>query len=182
MKPAVTKARFAAALLVSLCLSGLVTGCSRDAGQGEAVDDASAPSADEKLAGIENAFARMNYGEAAMLAASGQQAFPGDARLHLAAARAQARLGDAEASASALERARSAGLTDLKEALVDPAFETVRGHRAFARFATPPRETPERPRVAAGPQSRIRAGDVEIIEGADGDHIRAGDVVLDTRQ
>lgn len=181
MKPTVRPARLAAALLASFCLPGLLTGCSRDARQGDVVHEASGASADKKLAEIERAFSRMNYGEAATLAASGQGAFPGDARFHLAAARAQARLGDAEASAFALERAHSAGLGDVQHALADPAFDTVRRHRAFARFATPPRATPTRGSVTVEPESRIRAGDVEIIEGPDGDYIRAGDVVLDTR-
>lgn len=182
VKATVRKPRFATALLASFCLSVLLNGCSPDVRPGEAIKETPAPSADENLAGIEDSFSRMNYGDAATLAASGQQTFPGDARFHLAAARAQARLGDAEASAFALERARSAGLTDLQDALVDPAFDAVRGHPAFARFLTSPRATPPRRSGVAESESRIRAGDVEIIEGASGDYIRAGDVVLDTRQ
>ena len=46
------------------------------------------------------------------------------------------------------------------------------------RAAYRPRRAGKAP---AAPTSRIRAGDVEIIESADGDVIRAGDVVLDTR-
>lgn len=134
--------------------------------------------ADALLTAINDGLARMNYGEAARLATDAQSRFPGDQRVHAAAARAQARLGDAEASAAALDRAIAAGLPHVADVLAEPAFDTVRGHRAFA---------PYRARLAASgsaltrPTSHIRAGDVEIIESADGDVIRAGDVVLDTR-
>lgn len=133
---------------------------------------------DALLGAVKNSLASMNYGEAARLAADAQTRFPGDHRLHAAAARAQARLGDAEASAAALERAVAAGLPNAADLLADPAFDAVRGHKAFASY---------RPRLAVAPAqnrqpaSHIRAGDVEIIESADGDVIRAGDVVLDTR-
>lgn len=132
--------------------------------------------ADSRLAAIDDSLARMNYGEAARLAAAAQAQYPGDARLHAAAARAQARLGDAEASAAALQRAVAAGLPDVAALLADPAFDTVRDHQALAAYR--PRRAAKAP---AAPTSRIRAGDVEIIESADGDVIRAGDVVLDTR-
>lgn len=163
------------ALLFSTALATFgVAACNKP----EAPSVAAAANADARLAAIDDSLARMNYGEAARLAAEAQAQYPGDARLHAAAARAQARLGDAEASAAALQRAVAAGLPDVAALLADPAFDAVRGHKAFAAY---------RPRLAAAPAqnhppaSRIRAGDVEIIESADGDVIRAGDVVLDTR-
>lgn len=135
--------------------------------------------ADSLLAAVNDSLSRMNYGEAARLATDAQAQFPGDYRLHAAAARAQARLGAAEASAAALERAVAAGLPNAAEVLAEPAFDTVRAHRAFASYRT-------RTAVSgsSSPQrstTHIRAGDVEIIESADGDVIRAGDVILDTR-
>ncbi|MBD3572807.1 hypothetical protein EJ082_07465 [Brevundimonas diminuta] len=138
--------------------------------------EAAEANADSRLAAIDDSLARMNYGEAARLAAEAQTQFPGDSRLHAAAARAQARLGDADASAAALQRAVAAGLPDVATLLADPAFDAVREHKAFA--ASRPRTAAKAPAAAT---SRIRAGDVEIIESADGDVIRAGDVVLDTR-
>jgi len=138
--------------------------------------EAAEANADSRLAAIDDSLARMNYGKAARLAAEAQAQYPGDHRLHAAAARAQARLGDADASAAALQRAVAAGLPDVRALLADPAFDTVRDHQALAAYR--PRRAAKAP---AAPTSRIRAGDVEIIESADGDVIRAGDVVLDTR-
>lgn len=142
----------------------------------EAPSVAAENKADARLAAIDDALARMNYGEAARLAGEAQSQYPGDHRLHAAAARAQARLGDADASAAALQRAVAAGLTDVATLLADPAFDAVREHKAFALYR--PRTASKVPAVAT---SHIRAGDVEIIESANGDVIRAGDVVLDTR-
>lgn len=173
-------ARVSAAVLATLCASLSTGGCSRDRID-EAPAAAAPATADQLLSDIERAFAQMNFGEAASLSSAGQQSYPGDARLHLAAAKAHARLGDADASANAFERARATGLTEPAKALADPAFDSVRHHRAFGRFTSkiPPTSAPV---AVSGPDSHIRAGDVEIIESPDGDYIRAGDVVLDTRE
>ncbi|SJM62037.1 hypothetical protein FM111_08675 [Brevundimonas diminuta 3F5N] len=142
------------------------------------VAEAAEATPDALLGAVENSLASMNYGEAARLAAEAQARFPGDHRLHAAAARAQARLGDAEASAAALQRAVAAGLPNAADVLAEPAFDAVRDHRAFASYRT---RLAAKPTPNRQPTSHIRAGDVEIIESADGDVIRAGDVVLDTR-
>jgi|GEM_PF-1571775 len=142
------------------------------------VAEAAEATPDALLGAVNNSLASMNYGEAARLAAEAQARFPGDHRLHAAAARAQARLGDAEASAVALERAVAAGLPNAADLLAEPAFDAVRGHKAFAAYRP---HLPAAPQQDRQPASRIRAGDVEIVESADGDVIRAGDVVLDTR-
>nr|WP_312295644.1 hypothetical protein [Brevundimonas diminuta] len=142
------------------------------------VAEAAEATPDALLGAVNNSLASMNYGEAARLAAEAQARFPGDHRLHAAAARAQARLGDAEASAVALERAVAAGLPNAADLLAEPAFDAVRGHKAFAAYRP---HLPAAPKQDRQPASRIRAGDVEIVESADGDVIRAGDVVLDTR-
>lgn len=134
---------------------------------------------DTLLSAVNTSLASMNYGEAARLAAEAQARFPGDHRLHAAAARAQARLGDAEASAAALARAVAAGLPNAGEVLAEPAFDSVRDHRAFAAYRHQAAAAVRTPK--GQPTSHIRAGDVEIIESAHGDVIRAGDVVLDTR-
>lgn len=139
--------------------------------------EAAEASADARLGAVNDSLARMNYGEAARLAAEAQSQFPGDHRLHAAAARAQARLGDADAAAAALTRAVAAGLPNAAEVLAEPAFDAVRDHKVFAAY----RPRAVAPKPAPEPTSRIRAGDVEIIESANGDVIRAGDVVLDTR-
>lgn len=163
------------ALLFSTALATFgVAACNKP----EAPSVAAAASADARLAAIDDSLARMNYGEAARLAAEAQAQYPGDARLHAAAARAQARLGDAEASAAALERAVAAGLPNAANVLAEPAFDAVRGHKAFASYRT---RLAAKPTPNRQPTSHIRAGDVEIIESAQGDVIRAGDVVLDTR-
>ena len=142
------------------------------------VAEAAEATPDALLGAVNNSLASMNYGEAARLAAEAQARFPGDHRLHAAAARAQARLGDAEASAVALERAVAAGLPNAADLLAEPAFDAVRGHKAFAAYRP---HLPAAPKQDRQPANRIRAGDVEIVESADGDVIRAGDVVLDTR-
>ena len=175
-------ARHGAAIVAAICTSFALAGCSRNQADPDVSEPVSAASADDALGRIDAAFSQMNYGEAAVLASSGQQAFPGDARIHLAAAKAQARLGDAEASASALERARDAGMSSLTEALNDPAFDRIRNHQAFARFHTPKRAASLPASSYRESDNRIRAGDVEIFEGAGGDYVRAGDVVLDTRE
>jgi len=175
-------ARHGAAIVAAICTPFSPAGCSRDQADPEVSAPAPAASADDVLGRIDAAFSQMNYGQAAVLASSGQQAFPGNARIHIAAAKAQARLGDAEASASALERARDAGMSSLAEALADPAFDHVRNHRAFARFHTSTRAASLPASTPRKSESRIRAGDVEIIEGTGGDYVRAGDIVLDTRQ
>lgn len=140
--------------------------------------EAAEASADARLGAVNDSLARMNYGEAARLAAEAQSHFPGDHRLHAAAARAQARLGDAEAAAAALTRAVAAGLPSPAEVLAEPAFDAVRDHKAFTAYRPP---LAAKAGASVAPTSRIRAGDVEIIESADGDVIRAGDLVLDTR-
>lgn len=172
-----TVSRFGAVALVLASAICALTACSRPA---EPSVEAGAATADARLAEIEAALAQMNYGEAAGKAREAQTAFPGDARLHLAAAKAEARLNDAEASAAALERARATGLSDVSGALNDPAFNDVRSHKAFAKFVRPAPVAPSSA-LPRKPENRIRAGDVEIIESADGDYVRAGDVVLDTR-
>ncbi|WP_433947312.1 hypothetical protein [Brevundimonas diminuta] len=144
-----------------------------------AASEAAEGGADARLSAVNDSLARMNYGEAARLAADAQTQFPGDPRLHAAAARAQARLGDAEAAAAALARAVAAGLPNAAEVLTDPAFDAVRDHRAFAAYRA--RSVAAAPTPRPEPTSRIRAGDVEIVESAHGDVIRAGDLVLDTR-
>ncbi|MCV0388076.1 MAG: hypothetical protein K5821_17165, partial [Nitrobacter sp.] len=93
-------ARFGVAILAAICTSSILAGCSRDQDNPEVAAPAPAASADDVLGGINAALSQMNYGEAAKLATSSQQAFPGDARIHLAAAKAQARLGDAVSAVS----------------------------------------------------------------------------------
>jgi hypothetical protein len=161
-----------------LCCGALaafgLTACNKP--EAPPASEAAEANADSRLAAIDDSLARMNYGEAARLAAEAQAQYPGDHRMHAAAARTQARLGDADASAAALQRAVAAGLPDVAALLADPALAAVREHKAFAAYR--PRTAAKAPAAAT---SRIRAGDVEIIESADGDVIRAGDVVLDTR-
>lgn len=162
----------------AIMASSLAAACNK-ADSPQAAQGAQA-TADTLLAAVNDSLARMNYGEAARLATDAQAQFPGDYRLHAAAARAQARLGAAETSATALGRAIAAGLPSPAEVLADPAFDLVRNHHAFAPFRA--RTAVSRSASTDQPTSHIRAGDVEIIESADGDVIRAGDVVLDTRQ
>lgn len=136
-------------------------------------------SADDMLASINDQMGRMNYGEAVRLAVDAQTKYPGDYRIHTAAARAQAKLNDPVAAADALERAVSTGLPDLAKVLAEPVFDNVRSHSAFAKYRS--RATAARASRPRDTTNYIRAGDVEIIESTRGDVIRAGDLVLDTR-
>ena len=173
------KSRFGlyATFCVTILGASLIAACEKV--ETPPVAEAVETTPDTLLSAVNTSLASMNYGEAARLAAEAQARFPGDHRLHAAAARAHARLGDAEAAAATLERGVAAGLANAGEILAEPAFDSVRGHRAFAAYRSQAiaavRTTRERP------TSHIRAGDVEIIESANGDVIRAGDIVLDTR-
>lgn len=173
--PMVSRVKICAVLGLALLAASATAACNKV--ETPAAEAAEA-SPDALLAAINDSLARMNYGEAARLATDAQSRFPGDHRLHAAAARAQARLGDAETAAVALERAVAAGLPNAADVLAEPAFDAVRDHRAFASYRT---RFAAKPAPNRQPASHIRAGDVEIIESAEGDVIRAGDVVLDTR-
>lgn len=136
--------------------------------------------ADTALDEVEAALGQLNFGDAAAGARRAQQAFPGDVRIQLAAARAYGRLGDASASADALNRARAIAPVDIEAVVAEPAFASVRHEEAFAPFrkiSQPVRAAEARSQT----EQRLRAGDVEIVETSRGDYVRAGDIVLDSR-
>lgn len=160
-----------------LFAAAALAGCKGEPASNQTQAVASTP--DAMLSAINDSLGRMNYGEAAGIAARAQTQFPGDHRIHTAAARVQARLGDAVASAAALERAVSTGIEDVVKVVAEPAFDTVRNHSAFAPYRT---RVISHSRGTATVKSHIRAGDVSITETSDGDVIRAGDLVLDTRR
>lgn len=168
------------AVVLALASSvAVVAACKKEDGQPVTTAQAvAAPSADSVLGAINDNLGRMNYGEAVRVAKEAQSLFPGDYRIHAAAARAQARLNDPIAAADAFERAVSTGMPEAAKVLAEPAFDTVRGHNAFASYRT--RTAQHRP-LPRDTTSYVRSGDVEIIESANGDVIRAGDLVLDTR-
>ena len=131
------------------------------------------------------AMAAHNFGQAVQMAALAQAAHPEDPATHLQRAQAEAAKGDAKASATAFLQALAAELPDAKAALAEPVFDSVRNSQPFraVKAAMAP-ETPAKTAPAAStvrqraPETRIRAGNVEIVEGPNGGVVRAGDVVL----
>ncbi len=137
-----------------------------------------------KLDAIKAALQARNLGVARDLSRQAQGEFPTDPEVHLARSRIEAEIGNAGDSAAAFLLALDNGLVDPAKALADPVFDPVRDgpafepvHRAMAdgeqlstgrKSAAPPRVT-----------SRLKAGDVEIVETESGASIRAGDVHLD---
>lgn len=138
----------------------------------------------QRLSDIRLAISEKNYGQAASDARSAQAMWPGDSRIHLLAAQAEAHLGNAGNAASAFQRAVDTGLVDPAQALTDPAFKGVRQSDPFRDLRArliPARHSRPTSSVEAEGGERIRAGDVEILSDGSGDYVRAGDVVLDTR-
>ena len=170
-------------LALAFTLAALaVSGCDRlgspagaDGAQGEAA----------ALSGFDGAMTAQNFGQAAQMAAMAQAARPEDPTAHLQRAQAEAAKGDAKASATAFLQALAAELPDAQAALAEPVFDSVRSSQPFraVKAAMAP-ETPAKAAAAAStarkraPETRIRAGNVEIIEGPNGGVVRAGDVVL----
>ena len=165
------------ALGVAMAL-GLASACSAEQGVKEAPTAATEA---ERAAEIEKALTDRNFGLAAENAKAAQGAYPQSARVHLLAAMAEARLGNAGNAAAAFERSVDAGLEDAEQALANQAFDTVRNDPAFApvRNRLRPSRTSASPTRSA--RDNVRAGDVEIVEDESGTYVRAGDIVLDTR-
>ncbi len=148
-----------------------------------------ASTADDAVEAAKAALMAQNLGLAADLAAKGQTQFPRDNRLHLLRAQAEARLGNAGDSAGAFLLALDTGLAESAQALNASDFDDVRDSKPFvpvlARLGSlssaNPASAARLERRAAPPRvtSRVRAGDVEIIETTDGASVRAGDVRLD---
>lgn len=170
--------KIALALALTASATALIA-CTNEPTQQAAAQPEVITSVDDMLADVNDQMARMNYGEAARAASKAQDIYPGDYRIHVAAARAQAMLNDPVASATAFERAVSTGLPEIAKVFAEPAFNNVRTHNAFAKYRT--RATATSAPLPRDTTSYIRSGDVEIIESASGDVIRAGDLVLDTR-
>lgn len=190
-----TSPRFACTLL--FVTGALISGCSEQmipgnkskvAAPSATVQDAPAPTAEAQAptadvhAQIKAALDAKNYGQAAELAKAAQASHPTDSQIFLLAATAEAHLGNAGNAATAFQHAIDNGLVDPMKELSDKAFDEVRGSEPFqrirSRLVTASAGKTYRART---PVDRIRAGDVEIVEG-DHEHIRAGDIVLDTRR
>ena len=123
-----------------------------------------------------------NYEKAARAAEQAIAANPADAELHLLLARAEARLQNIGAAVAALQGSFDAGFHDPRGALNNPDFDGIRSNPIFVKFAS---QFDRKQKVVSGPArskpiSTIRAGDVSIIENADGSsRIRAGDIELE---
>ena len=174
-----------AAIMVAIALP-LAGGCSE---QPAPTSQANLPDASDTmqqtLSSVRLALSEKNYGSAATQAKAAQSAFPNDPQVHLLAAQAEAHLGNAGNAATAFQRAIDAGLTEPSAALSNAAFNGVRNSEPFARLRSdlaPVRAAASTRPTAPTSSDRIRAGDVEIITDETGDYVRAGDVVLDTRQ
>lgn len=185
-----TKTPVRVATLVIAAVLPLMTGCSEQpvtptsASIAEAEADV-ANTLQPTLSNIRLAISEKNYGSAATQAKTAQLTYPNEPQVHILAAEAEAYLGNAGNAAAAFQRAIDSGLTEPAEALSAAAFDDVRNSEPFARLRaslTPVRATSSAPKPSSSSSDRVRAGDVEIITDETGDYIRAGDLVLDTRQ
>jgi hypothetical protein len=170
------------ALLTALALVGLAA-CSPEPAATTAFEPASASDPiGQRLTAVRLALSDRNYGRAASLARSAQQAFPLDNQVHLLAAQSEAYLGNAGNAASAFQTAIDTGLTEPAYALSHAAFDGVRPTRSFDHIRAELSSAPSpRQADASVRPDHIHTGDVEILSDGTGDYIRAGDVVLDTR-
>lgn len=122
-----------------------------------------------------------NYNTAKQAAERAIAADPSNAELHLLLARAEAQLQNVGSAVTALQASFDAGFHDPRGAINNPDFDGIRANATFLKFA---RKFEPTPRVSSGrgrtpPSSSIQAGDVSIIEHADGSsRIRAGDIEL----
>lgn len=165
---------------VSLALAGALAGCNF----GIVSDDAK-----DGLSGVRAAIVAHNYAEAADMARTYAADNPSDPEAHFELARAEALLGNEGRALDALDLAINAGLPNAGQALKDPAFAAI---RTSARFAALKERGAPAPKAAAAAVRNpepvgatvVTAGGyddgVSISESADGTHIRAGDVTLDT--
>lgn len=173
------------ALLLAIALP-IATACSEQPADTEQASMAvTTTTLEQTLGSVRLALSERNYGSAATQAKAAQNAFPDEPQAHLLAAQAEAYLGNAGNAAVAFQKAIDAGLDEPAVALSNAAFNSVRSSEPFARLRsdlTPARAAAPTPPNAPTSSDRIRAGDVEIIADETGDYVRAGDVVLDTRQ
>lgn len=163
----------AAILLLSACDS------SKDTGEAGAAADAGQPAPDAAAITLE--LSQGNLGKAAEMAAAATQANPSDPALSLLLARIEARRQNVGNAVAALKSSFDAGFHDPRGALNHPDFDGIRNDKAFAalvsQYAAPAKAT--RKAAAPAPSSAITAGDVSIIESADGhSRIRAGDIEI----
>jgi hypothetical protein len=157
---------FSIAMTICIALSG----CNKN--------DAKAPQ--EGAAGIRAALFAGNYGDAAALARKQVTATPRDPAVQYELARAEALTGNRGKALDALELAMKGGLADGGHALDDRAFDTIRDDPRFAALVN--RASPASNNGPADAALAAGSGNtrVEIREGANGTHIQAGDVKLDT--
>lgn len=167
---------------VMLSAAGLA-GCDQQpSATSAAVSDVDAQSATPSAASIAQDLASGDYDKAAKAAEKAVAANPADPELHLLQARAQARLQNVGAAVGALQAAFNAGFHDPRGALNNPDFDGIRANGIFAQFAAKyqRKQSPGAAKPRSAPASSITAGDVSIIESADGSsRIRAGDVVIE---
>lgn len=166
-------------LVVSLALAGALAGCNFEVVSDDAKDG---------LSGVRAAIVAHNYAEAVDMARKYAADNPSDPEAHFELARAEALLGNEGRALDALDAAIKAGLPNAGQALKDPAFAAIRTSARFAALKERATPAPKSAAVAArnlepGGATVVRAGGnegVSISESADGTHIRAGDVTLDT--
>lgn len=130
------------------------------------------------LVGVRSAITAHNYAEALDLAHIEVARRPKDPAAQFELARIEALRGNEGRALDALDSAISGGLPDASRALSDPAFSSISGSSRFAEIAE--RGNPLATHGASAQSAGADRDRVEINESANGTHIRAGDVKLNT--
>jgi len=174
-----------AGCVISLSAILFLSACDKFRGDGEPEAQAVAASDAMRLApdaaAITLEMSQGNLGTAAELATAATQANPSDPALFLLLARIEAKRQNVGNAVSALQAAFGAGFHDPRGALNHPDFDGIRKERAFLALVQQfsPAKAASKAVAAPAPSSSIRAGDVSIVESADGhSRIRAGDIEI----